>query len=143
MARRAETRSCCVRCLCVCKVLLNAGGYFLVYAQSKCKGSRQAMKGWGKEKRKEDGDTKEGRNSAVQVGEEGGRKSAVRRSLGRSLFRLQGTILLYTSSIQLFKFYTYIYIQQQYVSVNQIPCKISVNSIAPFPLSRSKANNRP
>lgn len=58
MARRAETRSCCVRCLCVCKVLLNAGGYFLVYAQSKCKGSRQAMKGWGKEKRKEDGDTR-------------------------------------------------------------------------------------
>ena len=29
-----------------------------MYAQSKCKGSRQAMKGWGKKREKEDGDTR-------------------------------------------------------------------------------------
>lgn len=57
MARRAETRRCCVRCLCV-QVVVKWWWLFLVYVQSKCKGSRQAMKGWGKEKRKEDGDTR-------------------------------------------------------------------------------------
>lgn len=75
---------------------------FLVYAQSKCKCSRQAMKGCGKEKREEDGDT---RREEIQrcrwERKKAEGKSAVRRSLGRSLFRLQGIILdhFYTSSI--------------------------------------------